>query len=405
MLAIRDQVAPPTTNYQTPRSGLRPRLRAQYRAADEASRSRCRIRSVSAAPTVRWSSAASAAADPRGAPGAKATRRWRRWKSRRAADPAASGRRRQPAASGLQRPAGLSGAARQRGPRPAGPLLDPGGLSAGGTVAGRRTAGCMPAGCRCRAASGFLGALEALWRGQRDAGDAGDVWATPAAPAAQADAGAALGPFRGGWVVFLGYELAARSSRGWTARRAGDATPERRRRSRCASRRAGLRPSRAGRPGCSPKPGGTRCSTPWAQRWPGCRQPPRPDRCLRPGRVRRGARSRRKRPSLSRARRGALEYIRAGDIYQANLSRALARRACRARQRAEHGHAARSTSGCAAPNPAPFAALAQFQDWRLLSSSPERLVRVHGRRVETRPIAGTRPRSGAAAEHGARSRR
>jgi len=27
-------------------------------------------------------------------------------------------------------------------------------------------------------------------------------------------------------------------------------------------------------------------------------------------------------------------------------------------------------------NPAPFAALAQFQDWRLLSSSPERLVRV-----------------------------
>jgi anthranilate synthase component 1 len=54
-----------------------------------------------------------------------------------------------------------------------------------------------------------------------------------------------------------------------------------------------------------------------------------------------------------------------------------------------------------AVNPAPFAALAQFQDWRLLSSSPERLVRVAGKRVETRPIAGTRPRSGAlAAEPG-----
>jgi anthranilate synthase component 1 len=44
-------------------------------------------------------------------------------------------------------------------------------------------------------------------------------------------------------------------------------------------------------------------------------------------------------------------------------------------------------------NPAPFAALAQFQGWYLLSSSPERLVRVAGRHVETRPIAGTRPRS------------
>ena len=48
---------------------------------------------------------------------------------------------------------------------------------------------------------------------------------------------------------------------------------------------------------------------------------------------------------------------------------------------------------CAA-NPAPFAALAQWQGVSILSSSPERLVRISGdRRVETRPIAGTRPRS------------
>jgi anthranilate synthase component 1 len=88
----------------------------------------------------------------------------------------------------------------------------------------------------------------------------------------------------------------------------------------------------------------------------------------------------------------ALGYIRAGDIYQANLSRPwrgelspdvsirVATPALYERLRAV--------------NPAPFAALAQFQDWRLLSSSPERLVRVAGRQVETRPIAGTRPRSG-----------
>jgi len=41
----------------------------------------------------------------------------------------------------------------------------------------------------------------------------------------------------------------------------------------------------------------------------------------------------------------------------------------------------------------PFAALAQWQGVAILSSSPERLVRVDGRRVDTRPIAGTRPRS------------
>jgi anthranilate synthase component 1 len=44
-------------------------------------------------------------------------------------------------------------------------------------------------------------------------------------------------------------------------------------------------------------------------------------------------------------------------------------------------------------NPAPFAALAQWRGATIISSSPERLVRVEGRRVDTRPIAGTRPRS------------
>jgi len=83
----------------------------------------------------------------------------------------------------------------------------------------------------------------------------------------------------------------------------------------------------------------------------------------------------------------AKEYVRAGDIYQANLSRrwqlelarspsvaVLYERLCRA-------------------NPAPFAALAQWRGVTLLSSSPERLARVSGGRIDTRPIAGTRPRS------------
>jgi anthranilate synthase component 1 len=90
----------------------------------------------------------------------------------------------------------------------------------------------------------------------------------------------------------------------------------------------------------------------------------------------------------------ALEHIRAGDIYQANLSRRWrARFRTRLDGTALKATGARLYERLRVHNPAPFAALARFQGWQLLSSSPERLVRVTGRHVETRPIAGTRPRS------------
>jgi anthranilate synthase component I len=89
---------------------------------------------------------------------------------------------------------------------------------------------------------------------------------------------------------------------------------------------------------------------------------------------------------LERVRRGK-EYIRAGDIYQTNLSRPW-----RVELRAETD-VGRLYERLRAVNPAPFAALAQWRGGALLSSSPERLVRVAGRYIETRPIAGTRPRS------------
>jgi anthranilate synthase component I len=89
---------------------------------------------------------------------------------------------------------------------------------------------------------------------------------------------------------------------------------------------------------------------------------------------------------LERVQR-AKEYIRAGDIYQANLSRPWEVRL------GERSAAATLYERLCAANPAPFAALAQWRDVAILSSSPERLVRVAGRRVDTRPIAGTRPRS------------
>ncbi len=78
------------------------------------------------------------------------------------------------------------------------------------------------------------------------------------------------------------------------------------------------------------------------------------------------------------------EYILAGDIFQANLSQrfqaplieppfALYRRLRRI-------------------NPSAFGAYLDFGDVQLLSASPERFLKLSGKRVETRPIKGTRPR-------------
>ncbi len=91
----------------------------------------------------------------------------------------------------------------------------------------------------------------------------------------------------------------------------------------------------------------------------------------------------------------AQEYIRAGDIYQANLSRPW-----QVKLAAGVG-AAQLYPRLRRANPAPFAALAQFRDEVLLSSSPERLLRIQGDRIDTRPIAGTHPR-GATPEDDAR---
>ena len=80
------------------------------------------------------------------------------------------------------------------------------------------------------------------------------------------------------------------------------------------------------------------------------------------------------------------EYIVAGDVFQVNLSRSW---------RADIPHGLRPEALYRAlriANPAPFSACLQWGDLALISSSPERLVRVDARRVDTRPIAGTRPR-------------
>ncbi len=81
----------------------------------------------------------------------------------------------------------------------------------------------------------------------------------------------------------------------------------------------------------------------------------------------------------------ALSYIRAGDIYQVNLSHRLA--------------APWPLSGwelfrrLTAVSPAPFAAYLDCGDSQVVSSSPELFLRLSGHDVLTRPIKGTRPRS------------
>jgi anthranilate synthase component 1 len=80
------------------------------------------------------------------------------------------------------------------------------------------------------------------------------------------------------------------------------------------------------------------------------------------------------------------EHLRAGDIFQANLSRAW-----RAGY-AEPPAPAALYSALRRANPAPFAGLLQQPDWAIVSSSPERLVEVRDGLAQTRPIAGTRPR-------------
>src|SRR5207342_3130336 len=80
------------------------------------------------------------------------------------------------------------------------------------------------------------------------------------------------------------------------------------------------------------------------------------------------------------------EYLRAGDTFQVNLSRKWSA------EFADAPEPAALYARLRAANPAPFAGLLAFDDWALASSSPERLVSVRGRVVETRPIAGTRAR-------------
>jgi anthranilate/para-aminobenzoate synthase component I len=89
--------------------------------------------------------------------------------------------------------------------------------------------------------------------------------------------------------------------------------------------------------------------------------------------------------------RRAKEYIAAGDIFQANLSQ-------RVSAHIENKDPWNLYKILRSINPSPFAAFLDFGDYQIVSSSPERLLRVKDGVVDTRPIAGTRPRGRDATE-------
>jgi len=81
-----------------------------------------------------------------------------------------------------------------------------------------------------------------------------------------------------------------------------------------------------------------------------------------------------------------LDYLRAGDVFQVNLSRRWQARY------ADPLDAAALYERLRRANPAPFAGLAHWRGVTVLSSSPERLIEIDKGIAQTRPIAGTHAR-------------
>jgi para-aminobenzoate synthetase component 1 len=83
--------------------------------------------------------------------------------------------------------------------------------------------------------------------------------------------------------------------------------------------------------------------------------------------------------------RRAVEYIHAGDVFQANLAQRLL---CPVTTPSRDLYL--RLRQC---NPAPYAGYLDLGEWQIASASPECFLTVRNRLVETRPIKGTRGRS------------
>jgi para-aminobenzoate synthetase component I len=84
------------------------------------------------------------------------------------------------------------------------------------------------------------------------------------------------------------------------------------------------------------------------------------------------------------------DYIYSGDIYQVNFTQ---RFECDFKSDPNELY-----KNLKAINPAPFAAYLDFGEGKIISSSPERFVKLTNGTIETRPMKGTRPRGKSKAE-------
>jgi para-aminobenzoate synthetase component 1 len=95
--------------------------------------------------------------------------------------------------------------------------------------------------------------------------------------------------------------------------------------------------------------------------------------------------------------RRTIDYIEAGDIYQANITQRFQAPLPPGFGPGGPGRLA-LYEALRRRNPATFAAFLDFGETAILCSSPERFLKVSGSRIETRPIKGTRPRGDTRAE-------
>ena len=216
------------------------------------------------------------------------------------------------------------------------------------------------------AGSGFLTALNGWWQRERVDRDGGEQ------------------PFRGGWFLFLGYELA------------GEVEPTLR-----LHRPSGLPVAAAVRVRAAVVLD-RQARRAWAVAEEGAGDVTRRvardvaglgDRPLsgRDAPLLSGPVSEEPAGRYVEAVRRTRDYIMAGDIFQANLSRLWsATLADRATPLDLYLRLRKS-------NPGPFAGLLRWGDQAVVSSSPERLLQIRDGIAETRPIAGTRPRAAEAA--------
>jgi anthranilate synthase component 1 len=208
---------------------------------------------------------------------------------------------------------------------------------------------------------GFLDALDAWWRSERLTGEVPDL------------------PFHGGWFLYLGYELAAEIEP------VLDLPADRLLPTAFAVRcPAAIVHDHTDHQSWFVAEPGAAIDIEQVMDDIGHAASLPPDRGARPGSAM--TREEDDEPFLHAVTR-AKDYIAAGDVYQANLSRGWTTHF------EEQPDAAQLYAALSSANPAPFAGLARWRGSAIISSSPERLLQIRDGIASTRPIAGTRPRA------------